>query len=203
MFDLAAAAFASLSAALSDYTERERGLLTRELQAGCYAWVGVMTSQHYGGELVLTPNAGLHHGDVEDALASILGFETGPTVLTNIGYLTERRAPKQWRVGVTTTDRVAAEIASAVRGVAEPFARRCLNLELLEQALREHALDDHRFMRQPVIAVLRGDADGAAAAFSDVRAKVDGELGDRSAAARERRTFVARFPEWAAAQHTA
>jgi hypothetical protein len=201
MSGLQARALLSVAARLSGYTEWEPGLLTRELEPGCHAWVGVMTSQHSGGELVLTPNVGMRHGEVEDALAGILQFDaqpSGATVVMNVGYLMPSRTLKQWRVSATTSDRVAVEIADAVRRFAEPFARRCLDLEVLQDALREYALLDERLIRDPVIAVLRRDDAAGSTAFSELKAVAEDEIGSRATAARERRMFVARFPSWAA-----
>jgi hypothetical protein len=195
---LAAAALASIASALPQYVESEPGDLTRELEPGCLAWVGVMVSQNYGGEIVLTPNVGLFHAEVEDALTAILGFQSGPSVVLNLGYVMPSPAPRQWRVTGATADWVAAEVADAVTRFAEPLALACMNLEVLRGTLSEHALDDERLLREPVIAALRGDYTGAQAELAKVHALVDAEADSRTSAARARRSFVAAFPTWAA-----
>lgn len=121
-----------------------------------------------------------------------------PTVSVTLGAVTG--AWPQWRFERGSVDEVAERLVKALHSDGEPFLDEARTLDRLEQLVQEHELDDRRLVRMPIIRALRGDREGALAAFDAVSRRAEADAVDRwharTGAARERKRFVSGFPRW-------
>jgi hypothetical protein len=170
------------------WTPRAAGWFTLALDLSKLAVVSVATASEHAPPASATATLHVHLRDDEvERLVSQLcgsrddGYRT-TTTTTSIGYLMPVQAWKEWDVIAGSAERVAAEMAAAVREHAEPYVRRLASdaSATLEAVKASPAYPTAVGLGRAVVILRR--AGEAAAARSLIEERL-GALGARSDAA--------------------
>jgi len=148
------------------YSRVTEGVYLLPIAAGVFGWVGIgLASRKRGGEVDADPMVGVRHDEVE-ALVPAGSREADPTILRPLYELLPGRNYKTWSFNEDNLDEQAVALVESVVEHGQRLMHELKTLDALEEALEEWAFTDIRRTRLPVVLLLQGDRDAAAAALA-------------------------------------
>lgn len=173
------------------------GVHVRPLGEETESWVGLTTAARPGVDVVVAPNVGVRHGEVEAEVARLSGGDPSGLLPPTVAAPLAEWSPRHGRVKFESADGFASRrrlnaVAAAIDGAARALAVRAATPEALAEALGDArlTLPGEGPMRRAVLLRRLGREAEAAAVVDEAVAA----LGQRTDPAAERaRRFAEAF----------